>query len=60
MGSGHAGGLLVLRALTTNGTVYRIDGGMAELDAILDDDCELLLVNEVRIAKRQPRPMPPK
>ena len=38
VGSGHAGGVLVLRALTTNGTVYRIDGGMAELDAILDDD----------------------
>ena len=35
---GHTGGVLVLRALATNGTVYRIDGGMAELDGILDDE----------------------
>jgi len=29
---------LVLRALKSRGNVYRIDGGMAELDEILDDD----------------------
>ena len=30
--------VLVLRALISSGTVYRIDGGMAELDAGLDDE----------------------
>ena len=32
------GPVLVLRALKSRGTVYRIDGGMAELDEILEDD----------------------
>ena len=35
---GHPGPVLVLRALESRGDVYRIDGGMAELDALLDDD----------------------
>ena len=30
--------VLVLRALKSRGNVYRIDGGMAELDEILEDD----------------------
>ena len=33
-----AGPVLVLRALKSRGNVYRIDGGMAELDEILEDD----------------------
>lgn len=33
----YQGPVLVLRALMSSGTVYRVDGGMAELDAILDD-----------------------
>ena len=37
VGSNHRGDVLVLRALTTNGTVYRFDGGMVELDENLDD-----------------------
>lgn len=36
--SAHRGDVLVLRALTKNGTVYQFDGGMAELDENLDDD----------------------
>ena len=32
------GPVLVLRALKSRGNVYRIDGGMAELDEILEDD----------------------
>ena len=32
------GPVLVLRALKSRGKVYRIDGGMAELDEILEDD----------------------
>ena len=32
------GPVLVLRALRSRGNVYRIDGGMAELDEILEDD----------------------
>ena len=32
----HPGPVLVLRALKSRGTVYRIDGTMAEFDAILD------------------------
>ena len=32
------GPALVLRALRSRGNVYRIDGGMAELDEILEDD----------------------
>ena len=35
---GHPGPVLVLRALMSMGTVYRIDGGMAEFDAILEDE----------------------
>ena len=35
---GHPGPVLVLRALKSREDVYRIDGGMAELDALLDDD----------------------
>ena len=35
---GETGPVLVLRALKSRGNVYRIDGGMAELDEILDDD----------------------
>ena len=38
VGLGYRGPVLVLRALISSGTVYRIDGGMAELDAILDDE----------------------
>ena len=34
---GHPGPVLVLRALRSGGTVYRIDGTMAALDAILKD-----------------------
>lgn len=34
---GHPGPVLVLRALRSRGTVYRIDGTMAALDAILKD-----------------------
>ena len=32
------GPVLVLRALKSRGNVYRIDGGMAELDEILEDN----------------------
>ena len=32
----HPGPVLVLRALRSRGTVYRVDGTMADLDAILD------------------------
>ena len=35
---GHPGPVLVLRALKSRGTVYRIDGAMAELDAILAEE----------------------
>ena len=35
---GHPGPVLVLRTLKSRGTVYRIDGAMAELDAILEDE----------------------
>ena len=35
---GHPGPVLVLRALKSKGTAYRIVGAMAELDAILEDD----------------------
>ena len=35
---GHAGPVLVLRALKSRGTVYGIDGGMADLDAVLEDE----------------------
>ena len=35
---GHPGPVLVLRALKSRGTVYRIDGAMAELDAILEGE----------------------
>ena len=35
---GHPGPVLVLRALKSRGDVYRIDGAMAELDAILSDE----------------------
>ena len=35
---GHPGPVLVLRALKSRGDVYRIDGAMAELDAILEDE----------------------
>lgn len=35
---GETGPVLVLRALKCRGDVYRIDGGMAELDEILEDD----------------------
>lgn len=36
--AGYRGPVLVLRALRSRGTAYRIDGGMAELDEILDDE----------------------
>ena len=35
---GHSGPVLVLRALKSREAVYRIDGGMAALDAILEDE----------------------
>ena len=35
---GYPGPVLVLRALRSRGTAYGIDGGMAELDEILDDE----------------------
>ena len=35
---GETGPVLVLRALKSRGNVYRIGGGMAELDEILEDD----------------------
>ena len=38
VGSAYRGDVLVLRTLTRNGTVYRFDGGMSELDENLDDD----------------------
>ena len=34
----YRGPILVLRALKTWGAVYRVDGGMAELDCLLDDE----------------------
>ena len=37
VGATYQGSVLVLRALMSSGTVYRVDGGMAELDEILDD-----------------------
>lgn len=36
--SDHRGDVLVVRTLTKKGTVYRFDGGMAELDENLDDE----------------------
>ncbi len=43
---GETGPVLVLRALKSRGNVYRIDGGMTELDEILDDD--LLEIGDAR------------
>ena len=39
---GYEGPVLVLRALMSKGTVYRIDGGMTELDEILDDPKDMI------------------
>ena len=51
---------LVLRALKSRGNVYRIDGGMAELDEILDDDGYMIgdgrreTIGEVFVARMEP------
>ena len=67
---GETGPVLVLRALKCRGDVYRVDGGMAELDQILDDerfeidDARSETVGEVFVARIEPgedgrvRPLP--
>ena len=67
---GETGPVLVLRALKSRGNVYRVDGGMAELDEILDDDLFEIrdarseTVGEVFVARIEPgedgraRPVP--
>ena len=57
---GYEGPVLVLRALKSRGAVYRVGGGMAELDEILDDpremvhDDELGTIGEVFIDRIEP------
>ena len=57
---GHPGPVLVLRALRSRGTVYRIEGTMAELDAILEDewfeteDDALGMIGEIFIKRIEP------
>ena len=59
---GHPGPVLVLRALKVKGGAYRVDGGMAELDAILEDewlhyfDEEPGRIGEVFIDRIEPGP----
>ena len=67
---GEKGPALVLRALKSRGDVYRVVGGMAELDEILDDDAFEVggarseTVGEVFVARIEPgedgrqRPIP--
>ena len=58
--SGDPGPVLVLGALKSRGNVYRIDGGMAELDEILEDErfeigehrCES--IGEIFVARIEP------
>ena len=58
--SGDPGPVLVLRALKSRGNVYRIDGGMAELDEILEDgrfeigDARRELIREIFVARIEP------
>ena len=58
--SGDLGPVLVLRALKSRGNVYRIDGGMAELDEILEDDWFEIgdarheLIEEIFVARIEP------
>ena len=57
---GDPGPVLVLRALKSRGNVYRIDGGMAELDGILEDsrleieDARRESIGEIFIARIEP------
>ena len=59
---GHPGPVLVIGALRSRGTVYRIEGTMAELDAILEDDWfeveddALGMIGEVFIKRIEPGP----
>ena len=54
------GPVLVLRALKSRGNVYRIDGGMAELDEILEDgrfeigDARRESIREIFVARIEP------
>ena len=54
------GPVLVLRALKSRGSVYRIDGGMAELDEILEDsrfeigDARRESIGEIFVARIEP------
>ena len=58
--SGDPGPVLVLRALKSRGNVYRIDGGMAELDEILEDgrfeigDGRRESIGEIFVARIEP------
>ena len=58
--SGDPGPVLVLRALKSRGNVYRIDGGMAELDEILEDgrfeigDARRESIGEIFVARIEP------
>ena len=57
---GYEGPVLVLRALKSRGTAYGIDGGMAELDEILDDPRDMdhgdspVTIGEVFIDRIEP------
>ena len=58
--SGDPGPVLVLGALKSRGNVYRIDGGMAELDEILEDgrfeigDARRESIREIFVARIEP------
>ena len=58
--SGDPGPVLVLVALKSRGNVYRIDGGIAELDEILDDgrfeigDARRESIREIFVARIEP------
>ena len=58
--SGDPGPVLVLGALKSRGNVYRIDGGMAELDEILEDgrfeigDARRESIGEIFVARIEP------
>ena len=68
--AGETGRVLVLRALKSRGNVYRIDGGMAELDEILEDgmfeigDARSETIGEIFVTRIEPgkdgerRPVP--
>ena len=69
-GAGETGPVLVLRALKSRGNVYRIDGGMAELDEMLEDgmfeigDARSETIREIFVGRIEPgnvgerRPVP--